>query len=234
MKKSILVTGAAGNMGRAVVRKLSQEGHTIYAALGLGENSIQFHDSLEGAANIHSQFLNLTDETVSEGYVKDLATRDPHLETAICIVGGWQPGTIAETTGYEIDKMIRLNFATAYNVARPLLDYFERRGRGQFIFIGARPAINPAEAKSQVAYALGKSLLLRLAEIINDQGKFKDVRASVIIPSLLDTPQNRAAFPDAPAEEWVSPEAAAETIAFIIGDTGENLRETVIKLYNRV
>jgi hypothetical protein len=55
----------------------------------------------------------------------------------------------------------------------------------------------------------------------------------VIIPSLLDTPQNRNAFPDAAAEEWVTPDVAAETIAFLLGATGENFRETVVKLYNQ-
>ncbi|MBK7938265.1 MAG: SDR family NAD(P)-dependent oxidoreductase [Lewinellaceae bacterium] len=229
--KSIIVTGAAGNMGQAVVQRFVQDGHKIYAALGLGENSRLFSESPH-AANIDVQFLNLTDETVSEGYVKGIVARDTAVDTAVCIVGGWQPGTLSETTGYELDKMIKLNFNTAFNVAKPLMEFFERQGRGQFIFIGARPAINPAEGKNQVAYALGKSLLFRLAEIINDQGKFKNIRASVVIPSLLDTPQNRAAMPDAPANEWVTPEVAAETISFLLGDTGENLRETVIKLYN--
>lgn len=230
--KSIIVTGAAGNMGKAVVSRFARDGHTVYAALGLGENSQLFNDNVH-SANIRTQFLNLTDETVSEGYVKDVIAKDPAVEAAICIVGGWQPGNIFETTGYELDKMIKLNFATAFNIARPLLEYFERQGRGQFVFIGARPAINPAEAKGQVAYALSKSLLFRLAEIINDQGKFKNIRASVVIPSLLDTPQNRAAFPDADTGEWVTPDAAADTIAFLLSDTGNTMRETVIKLYNQ-
>ncbi len=230
--KSIIVTGAAGNMGKAVVRRFAQDGHKIYAALGLGENSQQFSTGAE-SANIDTQFLNLTDETVSEGYVKGIIAKDPAVEAAVCIVGGWQPGKLSETTGYELDKMIKLNFNTAFNIVRPLMEFFEREGRGQFIFIGARPAINPAEGKNAVAYALSKSLLFRLAEIINDQGKFKNIRASVIIPSLLDTPQNRAAMPDAPAGEWVTPEAAAETISFLLGETGDNLRETVIKLYNQ-
>ncbi len=229
--KSIIVTGAAGNLGQAVVKRFAKDGHKVYAALGLGENSRLFSES-PLAAHIHTQFLNLTDETVSEGYVKNIIAQDPGVETAICIVGGWQPGSISETTGYELDKMIKLNFTTAYNIVRPLLEYFERRGRGQFVFIGARPAINPAEAKSQFAYALSKSMLFRLAEIINDQGKFKDIRASVIVPSLLDTPQNRMAFPGASVEEWVSPDMAADTIAFLLSETGENLRETVVKLYN--
>ncbi len=230
--KSIIVTGAAGNMGKAVVKRFAQDGQQVYAVLGLGENSQAFNDSTH-LANIHTQFLNLTDETASEGYVKDVIAKDPAVETAICIVGGWAPGGISETTGYELDRMIKLNFSTAFNIVRPLMEYFERKGRGQFIFIGARPAINPAEAKGQVAYALSKSLLFRLAEIINDQGKFKNIRASVVIPSLLDTPQNRAAFPDADTSDWITPEAAADTIAFLLSDTGEHMRETVIKLYNK-
>lgn len=230
--KSIIVTGAAGNLGQAVVKRFSQDGHKVYAALGLGENSRVFSEG-PYADKINTQFLNLTDETVSEAYVKNIISIDPAVETAICIVGGWQPGNISETTGYELDKMIKLNFSTAFNIVRPLMEYFERMRRGQFVFIGARPAINPAEAKSQVAYAISKSMVLRLAEIINDQGKIKDIRASVIIPSMLDTPQNRAAFPDTHAGEWVTPEVAADTIAFLLGDTGENLRETVVKLYNQ-
>lgn len=219
-------------MGKAVVRRFLADGHTVYAALGLGEDSRQFAEAI-GDQRVNTQFLNLTDETVSEGFIKKLITDDPAIETAVCIVGGWQPGTIAETTAYELDKMIKLNFSTAFNIAKPLLEYFERKGRGQFIFIGARPAINPSEGKNQFAYALSKSLIFRLAEIINDQGKFKNIRAGVVVPSLLDTPQNRAAMPDADTGEWVTPEAAADTIAFLLSDTGTNMRETVIKLYNQ-
>lgn len=230
--KSIIVTGAAGNMGRAVVRRFIRDGHTVYAALGLGENSQTFHEQIN-SDKVHTQFLNLTDETATEGYVKSIIAQDPDVDTAVCIVGGWQPGAIAETTAYELDKMIKLNFNTAFNIARPLLEHFERQGSGQFVFIGARPALNPAEAKNQVAYSLSKSLLFRLAEIINDQGKFKNIRASVVVPSTLDTPQNRAAMPDANFREWITPEAAADTIAFLLGDTGNTMRETVIKLYNK-
>lgn len=218
-------------MGRAVVNRFLADGHTVYAALGLGENSQQFADGNHNG-QLHTQFLNLTDETVSEGFVKDIAARDSALDAAVCIVGGWQPGTLAETTAHELDKMIKLNFSTAFNIVRPLMEIFERQGGGHFIFIGARPAINPAEAKNQVAYALSKSLLFRLAELINDQGKFKNIGASVVVPSLLDTPQNRAAIPNADTGEWVTPESAADTIAFLLSDTGNQMRETVVKLYH--
>ncbi len=230
--KSILITGAAGNLGQAVVKRFAQDGYQVYTALGLGQNSSLFEKS-PLAAQIHPQLLDLTDETVSEAYVKKIIAQDPALEAAVCLVGGWHSGTLAETRGAELEKMIQLNFMTAFNIVRPLMEYFERRGSGQFVLIGSRPAIKPAEAKDQVAYALSKSLVFRLAEIINDQGKSKSIRASVIVPSILDTPQNRAAMPDASAEKWVQPEAVADTIAFLLGETGGNFRETIVKVYNQ-
>ncbi len=228
--KSIIVTGASGNLGRAVVKRFLADGHTVHAALGLGENTPAFTGASSG--QLHTQAPNLTDEAASERFVKDIIAKDQHVDTAVCIVGGWQPGSIAETTAQDIDKMIKLNFSTAFNIVRPLLEFFERQGRGQFVFIGSRPSINPAEGKNQVAYALSKSLVFRLAEIINDQGKTKNIRAGVVVPAVLDTPQNRAAMPDADTSNWVTPEAAADTIALFLHDTNP-MRETVVKLYDQ-
>lgn len=231
--KSIIVTGASGNMGRAVVKRFAQDGQKVYAMLGPGENTGMFSEETMAPHYVDTQSLDLADEMLSESYLKGIIAKDPAIEAAVCIIGGWQAGTLSETTGHEIDKMIKLNFTTAFNIAKPLLEHFERQGYGQFIFIGARAAIKPSEAKNNVAYALSKSLVFRLAEIINDQGKSKNIHASVIVPSVLDTPQNRAAMPDADSSGWVKPEYVADTIAFLLGNTGNAMRETVIKLYNR-
>ncbi|MEO6758584.1 MAG: SDR family NAD(P)-dependent oxidoreductase [Saprospiraceae bacterium] len=230
--KSVLITGATGNLGQAVVERLAKAGYRVYATLGPSGELRPFNES-PYQMQIQTEILNLTDEKETEAYVKAIVTHDPELEAAICLVGGWQPGTLAETTGVLLDKMINLNFKTAFNVARPLLDYFQKRGNGQFVFVGARPALRPADGKGQVAYALSKSLVFRLAEIINTLDKSGKIRAGVLVPSILDTPQNRRAMPDAATQEWVTPEAAADTIAFLLSATGGNFRETVVKIYNQ-
>lgn len=228
--KSIIITGAAGNLGKAVVKRMADGNYHIHAALGLGENSKVFGETISDE-HITTQFVNLVDETVAEGYVKNTLIKDPAVSAAVLLVGGWQPGTISETTAYEIDKMMKLNFQTAFNVVKPLVEYFERNGGGQFVFVGARPGLNPSEARNQFAYALSKSLVFRLAEIINDEGKFKNIRAHVVVPSILDTPANREAMPQADTSTWVKTEDVADTIAFLLSDTGQSLRETVVKLY---
>lgn len=229
--KSILITGAGGNLGRAVINEFSAD-HKIYAALGLGEDA-RFFESHPNKANIETEFINLTDETACEAYVKKIMSLAGSLQSAILLVGGWQKGQLEETRLAELDKMIKLNFATAFNVARPLYEYFKRSGTGRFVFIGARPAIKPDEAKDQFAYAISKSMVIKMAEVINQSGTGSNIKAHVLIPSVIDTPQNRAAMPDTDPSKWVNPIHIAESIKFLLGDAGHNLSETVLKLYNQ-
>ena len=83
-----------------------------------------------------------------------------------------------------------------------------------------------------VAYGLAKSLIFRLAELMNAEAKGTNVVTSVIVPSTIDTPQNRKSMPDADPTKWVKPEAIADVIYFYCTDAAAVLREPVIKVYN--
>jgi NAD(P)-dependent dehydrogenase (short-subunit alcohol dehydrogenase family) len=93
--------------------------------------------------------------------------------------------------------MMTMNFATAFHLVKPLMKYFEAVGGGQFIFIGARPALVAEAGAGSFAYTLSKALIFQMAEIINAEGKSKNIRATVIVPSIIDTPDNRSAMPGA-------------------------------------
>jgi NAD(P)-dependent dehydrogenase (short-subunit alcohol dehydrogenase family) len=137
-----------------------------------------------------------------------------------------------DTSSNDIDQQIALNFKTSYHIVRPLLDYFEKNGGGQFILTGARPALLPAAAKGMVAYSLAKSLVFHLAEIINASGKGKGISATVIVPSTIDTPANRKAMPNADVGKWVKPSDIAASIDYVLSSPGRALRDSVLKLYN--
>jgi NAD(P)-dependent dehydrogenase (short-subunit alcohol dehydrogenase family) len=229
--KSVLITGAAGNLGRATVERLERDGYRLHAALspdgeagvfGLPRPSLQTYQ------------VDLSDAVATGRFVAGVLQREPDLEAAVLLVGGWAAGPLSETTWENVDKMLRLNVATALNVVHPLLAHFERRGGGHFIFVGARAALRPKDGKNQVGYALAKSLVFDLAAIVNEYGRDKHIRASVIAPSTLDTPQNRASMPQADPAKWVPLDEAAGAIAFLLDEDGpaRNFRETVVKLYN--
>lgn len=222
MQKSILITGASGNLGHAVLQKFVNEGFKVY---GTDRSASTRTDAEIGA-------VDLTDEKATQAYIKSICKKSPDLNAAVLLVGGYAPGALPETDGATLQKMFKLNFDTAYFVVHALLPHFEAKGGGHIVLIGSRAAIDAHAALSNVAYGLSKSLLVALADIINAYGKKKGIRASVIIPSTIDTPPNREAMPDADFEKWTTAEAIADSIHFLFTDSGQHLRETVLKIYN--
>jgi NAD(P)-dependent dehydrogenase (short-subunit alcohol dehydrogenase family) len=97
--------------------------------------------------------------------------------------------------------------------------------------IGSRPGLDMKNSKGMLAYGLSKSLIFRLAELMNDEAKGQNVVTSVIVPSTIDTSQNRQAMPDADFTKWVKPEQIARVISFYCSDAATILREPIIKVY---
>lgn len=221
MKKSILITGASGNLGHAVVRKFVQSDFKVYGT----DRSANPMEGAEIAA------VDLTDEAKVNAYIEQIS-QDKQLNAAVLLVGAYSPGNLMATDGAALQKMYKLNFETAYFVVHSLLPHFEANGGGHIVLIGSRAALDAQAALYNVAYGLSKSLLVALANIINAYGKDKGIRASVIVPSTIDTPPNREAMPDADFEKWTTPEAIADSIYFLFTESGQHLRETVLKIYN--
>jgi NAD(P)-dependent dehydrogenase (short-subunit alcohol dehydrogenase family) len=222
MQKSILITGASGNLGQAVLQKFHTEG---YKVLGTGHG----HSDLD---NVELKSIDLSDEQTVNTYVQELCQQNPELNAAVLLVGGYAPGNLPSTDGAMLRNMYKLNFETAYFVVHALLPHFEANGGGHIVLIGSRAALDAQSALYNVAYGLSKSLLVALANIINAYGKDKGIRASVIVPSIIDTPPNRADMPDADYSKWTTAEAIADNIHFLFTDSGQHLRETVLKIYN--
>ena len=222
MQKSILITGASGNLGHAVVQKFVQADFKVYGTDRSGA-------SMEGA-EIAS--VDLTNEAAVNAYIEQIISKDQHLNAAVLLVGGYASGNLLATDGAALQKMYKLNFETAYFVVHALLPHFEANGGGHFVLIGSRAALEPNAALYNVAYGLSKSMVVALANIINAYGKDKGIRASVVVPSIIDTPPNRANMPDADYSKWTTAEAIADNIHFLFTDAGQHLRETVLKIYN--
>lgn len=222
MTKTILITGAAGNLGKAAVEKFSAEGHRIIALVSPGSD---FTDSNQ-SVSVHQ--VNLADEKEVEVLLKKLLSEGT-IEAAVLTVGGFSMGSIESTNGDAIQKMMTLNFNTAYFIGRTLFTQMLSRQSGRIVLVGARPALVAEEGKNTVAYALSKSLIFKLAELFNAEGDLKNVLTSVIVPGIIDTPANRKAMPDADIAKWMTPQSIADVIYDFVM---EKRRESVIKLYS--
>ncbi len=230
MENTTIITGAGGNLGRAITQNLLRVGCHVHVAVGPGESP----DFLT-QPNLTGTLVNLLVEAEVETFLSKAHTNSANkrIDTLICIVGGYTEGSIEDTTIEHIHKMLQLNFETAYLVTHHLIKICRQQQTPlQIIFIGARPAIDPKSGNQLVAYGLSKSLLFKLAEYINVETNQTGISASVIVPSTLDTVATRKAMPDANPADWVPTQAVAETVAFILSDTGKMMRQSVYKLYN--
>ena len=227
--KSVIVTGASGNMGRAVVTRFLTEGFQV-------TGTVNSNDTLKSAIdnpNFRMATVNLMNEEAADRFVQEVIEKNGQIDAAVLTVGGFAMGKINETTTEDIRKQYSLNFETAYNVAKPVFSRMMKQGNGRIFMIGSKPGSDMHLGKRMVAYSLAKSLIFRLAELMNDEAKGKNVVTSVVVPSTIDTPQNRKSMPDADITAWVTPEAIADIIYFYCTPAASVLREPVIKIYNK-
>jgi len=225
---TVLITGANGNLGTAVTNTFLKQGYKVVATVINEEEKKELPQN----ENLQIEVVNLTNESETASFVQNAIEKYKKVDGALLLVGGFAMGDIRVTKTDEIKKQISLNFDTAYNVARPLFQHMMENNNGRIVFIGARPALQAAAGKDLLAYGLSKSLLFKLAEYINEEARGKNVTATVVVPSTLDTELNRKSMPDANPDNWVKPEALAEILEFIISDKASPLRETIIKVYN--
>ena len=226
--KIALVTGSSGNMGQAVVKKFTDSGYYVIGTIIPGDTiPLDFpNDKFEKVV------VDLMDEDDSQKFIDTTLAKHGRIDAAILTVGGFALGKIAETKSADINRQYKLNFETAYNVARPVFIQMLKQQGGRIFIIGSKPGLSSKNGKGMVAYGLAKSLIFRLAELMNDEAKGKNVVTSVVVPSTIDTPQNRQSIPDGNFDNWVKPEAIAEVIYWHCTDEASVLREPVLKVYN--
>jgi NAD(P)-dependent dehydrogenase (short-subunit alcohol dehydrogenase family) len=225
---SIIITGANGNLGTAVTNLFLEKGYQVVATVLTEKDKAE----LPAHPRLEVEVVDLTKEEAAEEFVQKALKKHGKIDAALLLVGGFAMGSLSETRSSDIKKQFTLNFDTAYHVTRPVFKHMQENGQGRIVFIGARPALLASAGKGMVAYALSKSLLFKLAEFINAEAKGKNITATVVVPSTIDTPQNRKSMPDTDPGNWVKPQELAEILSFIVSEKAGALRESVLKVYN--
>ena len=226
--KTAIVTGASGNLGQAVVKKFIDEGYFVVGTI-IPNDMVQIDFPADKFKKIAVDLMNEDD---AQKFIDGVIGKHGSIDAAVITVGGFAMGKIADTKTADIMKQYKLNFETAYNIARPTFVQMINQNNGRIFIVGSKPGLDARNGKGMVAYGLAKSLIFRLAELMNDEAKGKNVVTSVVVPSTIDTPQNRKAMPDANFDNWVKPEAIADVIYWHCTDEASVVREPVIKVYN--
>jgi len=218
-----VVTGAAGALGRVVCRRLADQDWSV-AAIDLGEP-----ERLPEAASSRHR-ADLVSAADAERVFAEIAAGSGAIAGLVNVAGGFAWETVADGTADTWDRLYNLNLRTALNACRAALPWL---GEGASIVnIGAAGA---AKAElGMAAYAASKSGVARLTEGLAAELKKRRIRVNAVLPSIIDTPANRADMPDADFAKWVTAAELAEVIAFLLSDRASGITGASVPVTGRV
>jgi NAD(P)-dependent dehydrogenase (short-subunit alcohol dehydrogenase family) len=220
----VLVAGGTGALGRPVVRELLAAGYSCTVTWVVEEERRRAEQDFgDRATLVYADLIAGAAEAVAA--VEDL-------EAVVDLVGGFAPGGLVhETERADFERMIALNLTPAYNLARAAMPRMIERGGGAFVGVSSRAALRPFPGAA--GYIVGKAAVLAFIKALDAEYKHQGIRCNAILPSVIDTPANRAAQPDADYSKWVAPEAIAKVIRFLVSDESAPISGAAVPVYGR-
>ena len=219
----VAVTGAAGALGSKTVETLAAGGWTV-VGIDLGEVAS------DGVA-LALGGVDLTDEAAVGVAAARIEKELGRLDGLVNIAGGFSWETVADGSVATWDRLYAMNVRTALIASRAFLPLL-CASHGAIVNIGAAASVKAGVGMG--AYAASKSGVARLTEALAEELKEDGVRANAILPSIIDTPANRADMPDADAAKWVSPAQLAGVVAFLLSSDAMPITGALIPVTGRV
>jgi NAD(P)-dependent dehydrogenase (short-subunit alcohol dehydrogenase family) len=223
----VAVTGGSGQLGKAVVRAALDAG----AEVAVLDRSRPAAPPPAGVLALPG--LDLADAEAARQALNTVAEHFGGLDALVNVAGAFHYETL-EHGGLEAwDLLYRANLRSAVSASRAALPHLLRRRRGRIVNIGAAAAVAKA-AVGIGAYAASKAGVLKLTESLAEELKDRGITVNAVLPSIIDTPANRAAMPDADFSRWVAPQAIADVIVFLLSDRASAVTGAAIPVVGRV
>jgi NAD(P)-dependent dehydrogenase (short-subunit alcohol dehydrogenase family) len=223
----VLLAGGTGALGSAVVRELVDSGYACTVTW------IVDRERERAEADFGDRVSLVRADLVDpEGGAAEAVAAVDDLEAVVDLVGGYaSTGPVHETAWDDFDRLLRLNVAPAFNLARAAMPRLLERGGGAFVAVSARAALRPFAGAA--AYVTAKAAVLAFVQALDADYRSKGIRANAILPSVIDTPANRADQPDADHSKWVPPAEIAKVVRLLISDDTAVTSGAAVPVYGR-
>jgi len=225
MARSIIITGGTGGLGAAVTKRFLDDGWKVVVPW-IHERELSRIEEREGLELMQADLM----DAGSVAGVVDAAGDE--LQAVVNLVGGFaQGGRVHETPIEEFEKQFTLNLRPTYLVSAAALPRLVEAGEGSIVCVGTRAALRPFPGAA--GYISSKRAVLAFCEAVAVEYKDDGVRCNAILPSVIDTPGNRASQPDADVSKWVAPEDIAGVIAWLCSPDSAPTSGAAIPVYGR-
>jgi NAD(P)-dependent dehydrogenase (short-subunit alcohol dehydrogenase family) len=229
MARSALITGGTGGLGAAVTGAFLASGWRVV---------VPVHEDRErGRLPAHERLVleraDLLDPQ-SAAAVAGLAAgdEDAPLRAVVNLVGGFASGgRVHETPVEDFEAQLRLNLRPTYLVCQAALPHLLAGGGGAIVCVSSRAALKPFAGAA--GYVVAKAAVLSFVDVLAEEYRDDEIRVNAILPSVIDTPANRRAMPDADFERWVAPEQIAEVVRFLCEPGSAMVSGAHVPVYGR-
>jgi NAD(P)-dependent dehydrogenase (short-subunit alcohol dehydrogenase family) len=225
---AVLVAGGTGALGAAVLAELLESGYPVTTTWVVEEERDRIAQDFEGRSGLTLVSADLMDPEAVEEAVGGV----DELGAVVNLVGGFSaPGKVHESDIEDFDRQLRLNLRPGFLLARAAMPRLISAGGGAFVGVSARPALRPFAGAA--GYITAKAGVLAFIQALDAEYRNDGVRANAILPSVIDTPANRRAQPDADHSKWVPPQQIAKVVRFLVSDDSAPTSGAGIPVYGR-
>ena len=227
----VYLTGATGNLGTAIARTLLLQGARLVLPERAHDRLTKLFPELAGSPDhLLLSGVNLADEASVAATVSAARERFGRIDGLVNTVGAWRGGgTSHESPLADWNFLHEANVLPVLLTCRALAPVFLSQKSGRIVNISARGGLQ-GEAGS-AAYTAAKAAVLRITETFSAELRESGINVNAVLPSTIDTPQNRAAMPAANYARWVSPDAIADVVAFLLSDGARAIHGASIPVY---
>jgi NAD(P)-dependent dehydrogenase (short-subunit alcohol dehydrogenase family) len=213
--QTVMISGAAGILGQAVAAAFAAQGARL-VLLGRDVNSLRATFGDAGADRLLLA-ADLLDAAQVAAALAAAVARFGRIDVLCNLAGGFRMGqAVHETTDNNWDFLQDINARTLLNTARAVVPHMIERGGGKIVNVGAFAAQKGAARMG--AYIAAKSSVMRLTEAMAAELREKNINVNCVLPTIIDTPENRAAMPGTDPSRWVAPNDLASVIVFLASD----------------
>jgi NAD(P)-dependent dehydrogenase (short-subunit alcohol dehydrogenase family) len=228
-----VITGAAGNLGVAVARAFRSAGAKL-ALIDLSSNRFAniFPDLTQSSDCFFAPPTDGADPGAVARAVDEIERRFGRIDVLVNTVGGYRAGpSLHETPLGDWDFMLGLNARSVFVMCQAVIPQMLGQNQGRIVNVASRAALRGDAGHA--AYSASKAAVVRLTESMDAELKDHGVNVNCVMPAIIDTPQNRAAMPDADFSKWVAPEAVADVILFLASEGARAIHGAAIPVYGR-
>lgn len=221
---AVLVTGAAGALGHAVVDELLAAGRPVVALDRPGERL----ERLATRENVHGVPVELGSRAAVQQAFAAVDALPVEPGALVCLAGGFTPGALADVDEPMLDMLLGSNFGAVLWCVQAAAPRFAARGGGAVVTVGSKTAVT---GPGPVAHATSKAAVVRLTSLLADELRGDGVRVNAVLPSVIDTPANRSWMSADLAARAVAPAAIAKVIVFLCGPDASPISGAAIPVY---